>query len=530
MKKLILLLTIIVLSSSVYSQIFQETRFGVGAGAGFGVNESKDRPLNFSARGFVRYPFSDMFFGDLGVGYLNNSGQTWYNADYKTSLIPIDIRINFAPAIIKNWLPYAYVGLGGSMFSIIDKSPAAAKDAKESGFAPFFVGGAGFERKLTDNFSIDFHFSGNHHFNDELLGEKDDVNDGYWNFGLSLIWTPGSGRRDDDGDGLSTEFELQIGTDPNNADTDGDGLSDGQEYNKYKTDPKNADTDGDELKDGVEVNDTKTDPLDKDTDKDGLTDGGEIIKYKTDALNKDTDKDGLTDGDEVTKIKTDPLKEDTDGDGLNDGEEVNKYKTNPLLQDSDKDGLTDGEEVNKYKTEPLNPDTDGEGLKDGEEVLTWKTDPLKKDTDNGTVDDFTEVKRGTNPLEKKDDVEAKKQDEFLSNKTAKIELEGVAFETGKADIKPESEEILNRVLKTLKDNPTVTVEISGHTDNVGNKKKNQKLSEDRAISVKNWLVTKGIAENRMTTAGYGPDRPKVPNDTPENKAMNRRIEMQRTDK
>jgi outer membrane protein OmpA-like peptidoglycan-associated protein len=530
MKKILTLILFAIISTTAYSQIYQEVRYGIGAGTAIAINEVKDRQLNLSLKASVRYPFSEMFFADLNVGYLNNSGMTYYEKEYKTSLIPIDLRLNFAPIIINDWLPYAFVGIGGDMFSVVDASPAAASDAKESGFAPFATLGAGIERKINDNFSLDLNISGNPHFTDDLNGEHDNRNDGFWNFTLSLFWTPGSDKRDEDGDGLSEEFELQLGTDPKNADTDGDGLNDGVEFNKYKTNPKNADSDGDGLKDGVEVNDTNTDPNVKDTDNDGLTDGDEVLKYKTDPLKADTDGDTLKDGEEVSNYKTNPLKTDTDNDGLTDGDEIFKYKTRPLEADTDLDKLSDGDEVLKHKTDPLKADTDGDGLNDFDEIMVHRTNPLEKDTDKGSVEDGVEVNRGTNPLDKSDDVAAKATDDFLSKKDAKIELEGVFFDTGKSDILPTSETVLNRVFKTLKDNPQVNVEISGHTDNVGNKKKNQKLSEERANSVRTWLINKGISESRMTAKGYGDAQPKVANDTPENKAKNRRIEMTRTDK
>jgi outer membrane protein OmpA-like peptidoglycan-associated protein len=72
------------------------------------------------------------------------------------------------------------------------------------------------------------------------------------------------------------------------------------------------------------------------------------------------------------------------------------------------------------------------------------------------------------------------------------------------------------------------VEISGHTDNVGKKSSNVKLSQKRADSVRSWFISKGVDPKRMTAKGYGPDKPIVPNDTPENKRLNRRIEFQRT--
>jgi serine/threonine protein kinase len=78
---------------------------------------------------------------------------------------------------------------------------------------------------------------------------------------------------DDDGDRLSNAREAELGTEPNNADTDGDGLTDGDEVLAWGTDPKKRDTDGDTLSDGQEVNDTGTDPLNVDTNGDGINDG-----------------------------------------------------------------------------------------------------------------------------------------------------------------------------------------------------------------------------------------------------------------
>src|SRR5690348_1668429 len=109
---------------------------------------------------------------------------------------------------------------------------------------------------------------------------------------------------------------------------DGDGLTNLQDYNAG-TDPKNADTDGDGLKDGQEVSTYQTSPLLADTDGDGLSDGAEVNTYHTDPLNPDTDGDGLNGGDEVLKYHTNPLVADTDGDGFPDGMEV-AYGTDPL--------------------------------------------------------------------------------------------------------------------------------------------------------------------------------------------------------
>ena len=208
---------------------------------------------------------------------------------------------------------------------------------------------------------------------------------------------------DSDFDGLDDDAELGGGTNPNSADTDGDGLGDNVEIAQEQTDPLVADTDDDGLDDGVEVNEVQTDPLDADTDNGGVSDGDEV-SAGTDPNNgsddtslSDLDSDGLNGAEEVANA-TDPTNPDTDGDGLTDGAEVNTHGTDPTLADGDKDGLDDGEEI-ANETNPRAADTDGDGLKDGAEVNTHGTDPTVADSDNDGLDDGAEVNaRGTNPL------------------------------------------------------------------------------------------------------------------------------------
>jgi outer membrane protein OmpA-like peptidoglycan-associated protein len=290
-------------------------------------------------------------------------------------------------------------------------------------------------------------------------------------------------------------MEIDVGTDPDNPDSDGDGLKDGAEVNKYFTNPLRLDSDSDKLDDGDEVLVHKTNPLLTDTDDDELKDGAEINKYNTNPLKPDTDDDALFDGGEINEYKTNPLKVDTDDDELNDGDEITLYKTHPLKADSDYDGLNDGEEIKKYKTNPLEPDTDA-----------------------GTVDDFTEITRGTDPLNAEDDV---------VKIDVPIVLEGITFETGKAEITPESEVVLQGALNTLETYTDIVVQISGHTDNVGSEENNQRLSQRRADAVRSWLISKNIDSKRIIAIGYGEAEPIVPNDSNENKRKNRRIEFKR---
>ncbi len=220
---------------------------------------------------------------------------------------------------------------------------------------------------------------------------------------------------DTDGDGLTDGEEAAVyGTDPTVADTDGDGLDDGFEVTDAATDPLLADTDGGSVSDGAEVLIEGTDPLDPtddvppvddDADDDGLTDIEETGIYGTDPNVADSDGDGLSDGEEVEETFTDPLATDTDGDGLLDGEEVLVYLTDPNADDTDGDGLSDGEEVETHSTDPNAYDTDGDELADGTEVNTTLTDPTSSDTDGGSVDDGTELLlNDTDPLDGSDDV------------------------------------------------------------------------------------------------------------------------------
>jgi outer membrane protein OmpA-like peptidoglycan-associated protein len=106
-----------------------------------------------------------------------------------------------------------------------------------------------------------------------------------------------------------------------------------------------------------------------------------------------------------------------------------------------------------------------------------------------------------------------------------ITLQNVFFQKSKPDILEESFPELDRLVKILKDNPTIEIEIAGHTDNVGNSSLNLKLSEQRVEKVKTYLTSKGIDPARVIGKGFGGSKPIAPNDSEENKKMNRRVEF-----
>jgi outer membrane protein OmpA-like peptidoglycan-associated protein len=102
---------------------------------------------------------------------------------------------------------------------------------------------------------------------------------------------------------------------------------------------------------------------------------------------------------------------------------------------------------------------------------------------------------------------------------------GITFDIDKSVIRPESMGVLNQVAKFLKDNPSVKMEIDGHTDNSGAAAHNLTLSQQRADAVKAQLVSMGIDGARLSTKGFGDTKPISDNSTPEGKANNRRVEF-----
>jgi outer membrane protein OmpA-like peptidoglycan-associated protein len=446
---------------------------GIGFGGTFGQTQLRDRESRFLARMFLRYPLINHLQGEFGAALGRVAG-----SEYSTEIVPLDYRFVLSPFSFTSWNPFVYAGIGALHYNVEQLPPQVSANAKIKGWTGVIPAGVGLQFRLEDHTAFEVSGGYNYTLNDELNSVVTNKKDAYWQFLVGLTITGESGDADADNDGLTNKQEKLLGTNPKVADTDGDGLSDGDEVNKYKTNPLKADSDG----------------------------------------------DGLTDGQEVTTYHTNPMIADTDGDGLKDGEEVLTYKTDPLKADTDGDGLKDGEEVLTYKTDPLKVDTDGDGLNDGDEVTKYKTDPLKADTDGGTVNDGTEVARGTDPLNPADDVPQKKEELKVEVGKA-IVLEGIIFATGKSEITPESEANLEKAYNTLAQNPEIVVEIQGHTDNVGKKAANVKLSQARAEAVKAWLVKKGIAADRVTAKGFGPDKPAASNSTADGRQKNRRIEF-----
>jgi hypothetical protein len=220
---------------------------------------------------------------------------------------------------------------------------------------------------------------------------------------------------DSNGNGV-TDYDEYYNVNGQGRDSDKDGVADWDEitgalnaFGNLPTEKFNSDTDGDGLRDGFELT-FGLDPNDPNGDKDGdgLSDADEYFGTgplapwgPTDFTNPDSDGDGINDGDEVA-LGTDPMNPDSDGDGLLDGQELG-LGTDPTDVDTDGDGLWDGFEVSNG-LDPLDPigDADGDGLTDADEVLVHGTDPNNPDTDGDGIDDGEEIANGWNPLDPND--------------------------------------------------------------------------------------------------------------------------------
>ncbi|MNE07503.1 Outer membrane porin F precursor [compost metagenome] len=109
----------------------------------------------------------------------------------------------------------------------------------------------------------------------------------------------------------------------------------------------------------------------------------------------------------------------------------------------------------------------------------------------------------------------------------RVAVYGINFETAHSAVMPDSEAVLTQVRQLLETHPDLRLKIEGHTDNVGAAAANRTLSQQRAEAVRAWLVSKGIAEARLTAEGLGDSRPVAANDTDDGRAKNRRVELAR---
>ena len=110
-------------------------------------------------------------------------------------------------------------------------------------------------------------------------------------------------------------------------------------------------------------------------------------------------------------------------------------------------------------------------------------------------------------------------------KSGHVAVYGIHFDTGKATIQPDSENILGQIVKLLQDDASLKLRVEGHTDSQGNAAANQALSEKRAQAVVTWLTGKGVSAARLTAKGFGATKPVADNGTEDGRGKNRRVEL-----
>lgn len=230
---------------------------------------------------------------------------------------------------------------------------------------------------------------------------------------------------------------------------------------------------------------------------------------------KDRDGDGVLDSldkcPDVAGLATLEGCPDRDGDGITDAEDkcpdvpgLARYQGCPI-PDRDKDGINDEVDkcpdvpgVARYQGCPI-PDTDGDGVNDEEDKCI---------NEKGPASNF-----GC-PVISEDII-----------KRVNVAAKNVFFATASDKLLKQSNKRLDDVVTILNENPSFKVQIDGHTDEQGKDEYNLDLSNRRAASVKAYLVGKGIAENRLSSQGYGETKPVADNKTAKGRAQNRRVEM-----
>jgi outer membrane protein OmpA-like peptidoglycan-associated protein len=263
-------------------------------------------------------------------------------------------------------------------------------------------------------------------------------------------------------------------------------------------------------------------PKPGDRDGDGLADNVDKCPDEPETYNGFQDEDGC------------PDEADTDSDGIGDSHDQ------CILEPEDKDGYLDDDGC-------PDPDNDLDGIVDSadhsmdgkrdckndpEDYDGFEDDDGCPDPDNdgdGVADtlDFCPNTPGVNAGDKPGC--PKKNSNIVVTKTQILITQQIQFQFNRAIIRPVSFKILDEVVDALKDHPEINLEIQGHTDNVGSAGYNKILSQQRANAVMKYFIMKGISRTRLTAKGYGMEQPMVPNTTPENRELNRRVQFNRTD-
>lgn len=271
---------------------------------------------------------------------------------------------------------------------------------------------------------------------------------------------------------------------PQPVDTDGDGLLDPDDQCPRQPE----DVDGHEDQDGCP---------DPDNDGDGLNDDVDVCPNEPETRNGWMDQDGCPDAaspeEEAARTSLANLAADRDGDGVSDVQDACPADA------EDKDGFEDGDGC-------PDPDNDQDGFADGLDKCPLEPEIVnERDDEDGCPD------RGRSLV-------------VLTRE--KIEIrDKIYFATNKARIQKRSYGLLNQIASVFNTHPELHVSIEGHTDDRGKDEYNLKLSQTRADSVREYLIGRKVAPERLRSVGYGETRPAMPNTSARNREANRRVEF-----
>ncbi|EAR16726.1 Thrombospondin type 3 repeat:OmpA/MotB [Robiginitalea biformata HTCC2501] len=254
----------------------------------------------------------------------------------------------------------------------------------------------------------------------------------------------------------------------------------------------------------------------------------------------DTDGDGIYDKDdacpEVAGLEAFNGCPDSDGDGIEDAKDACPNEAGSMemngCPDADGDGVADKDDAcpNEAGLPALSgcPDADGDGVADKDDECPSEAGPAENngcpwpDTDgDGVLDKDDECPDTAGTVANNGCPEVTEEVQAQLNEYART----ILFDTGKASLKPESTRVFVDIIRILDQYPNSRFTVEGHTDSVGSNSLNQKLSEERANSVRDFLINEGIDASRLEAVGYGEERPIATNNTRAGRTQNRRVEI-----
>lgn len=254
----------------------------------------------------------------------------------------------------------------------------------------------------------------------------------------------------------------------------------------------------------------------------------------------DTDGDGIYDKDdacpEVAGLEAFNGCPDSDGDGIEDSKDACPNEAGSMemngCPDADGDGVADKDDAcpNEAGLPALSgcPDADGDGVADKDDECPSEAGPAENngcpwpDTDgDGVLDKDDECPDTAGTVANNGCPEVTEEVQAQLNEYART----ILFDTGKASLKPESTRVFVDIIRILDQYPNSRFTVEGHTDSVGSNSLNQRLSEERANSVRDFLINEGIDASRLEAVGYGEERPIATNNTRAGRTQNRRVEI-----